>query len=223
MSLSSFSNFEGPDMVAFLVCEGIGFFAATFAPQDSGASLYVTVLVAYHLFLAWLVFVSGTSFSFEGDAQKKAAISLPVGQTLLTHAACLAVILGSVATAVHKLALLNPVHPGPDDVTAPNPHGYVIYQVAKAICGAMAAFAIFERRWLFSAEPSAQPAKVMEAAPSPVLQAATAEDTRAWHEHLAQQRPGLRTPGSSLKSEYEQWLLARQRKQNDLTAPGPQL
>jgi len=217
VSLSSFSNFEGPDIFAFLVCAGIGYFAGTFAPQESGASLYVTVLVAYHLFLVWLVLFSGTSFSNDGDAQKRAAMSLPIAQTLLTHGACLAVILGSVATAVHKLALLNTVHHVPDDAAPPSSDGYVIYQVAKAICGAMAGFAIFERKWLFSAEPSAQPAKVVEAAPSPVLQAATADDARAWQEHLAQQKPGSRRPGSSLKAEYEQWLLARQQSRQNAT------
>ena len=208
MSLSSFSNFEGPDLAAFLVCAAIGFFAGCFAPHDSAASLYITVLVAYHLFLAWLIFLSGTSFSEGGDAQKAAAISLPIGQTLLTHAACLAVILGTVATAAHKLALMNAPH---DDSAMPNTQGYVMYQVAKAICGAMAGFALFERRWLFSAEPSVRPAAtVIETGPSPVLEAATADDAREWHQYLAQQKPGSRPVGSSVKAEYERWLLARQ-------------
>ncbi len=211
MSLGVFSNFEGPDIVAFLVCAAIGFFAGSFAPQGSGASLYITVLVAYHLFLVWLIFLSGTSFSYGGDVQKAAAISLPIGQTLLTHAACLAVILGTVATAAHKLSGVDAAH---GDVSAPNPQGYVTYQVAKVIAGAMAGFAIFERRWLFSSETALQPARPIESAPSPVLQAATADDMREWQQYLAQRKAGSRRPGSSLKAEYEQWLLARQQARN---------
>lgn len=208
MSLSSFASFEGPDIVAFIVCAAIGFFAGSFAPQDSGASLYITVLVAYHLFLVWLIFLSGTSFSNDGDAQKAAGISLPVWQTLLTHVACLAVILGTVATAAHKLAAPATAH---GDTPAPDPQSYIIYQVARAIAGAMAGFAIFERRWLFSAEhPTHAAPREPEAPPSPVLQAATADDMREWQQYLAQQKPGSRRPGSSLKAEYEQWLLARQ-------------
>jgi hypothetical protein len=218
LSLSSFTLFEGPDIAAFFVCAGIGFFAGSFAPSGSGASLYVTVLVAYHLFLAWLVFLSSTSFSYGDGAQKKAAISLPIGHTLLTHAACLAVILGSVATAAHKLSLPATAQHGAAD---PNPQGYIIYQVAKAICGAMAGLAIFERRWLFSAEPTMQPATPAEAPPSPVLQAATADDMREWQQHLAQQKPGSRRPGSSLKAEYEQWLLARQQARQSGAIPDP--
>jgi hypothetical protein len=211
MSLSSFSNFEGPDVLAFIVCAGIGYFAGSFAPQGSGASLFITTLIAYHLFLAWLLFLSGTSFSYEGDARKEAALALPLGQTLLTHAACLAIILGAVATAAHKLAQMNAV---PVEAFAPRPEGYIIYQAAKAICGAMAGLAIFERRWLFSAEPTMQPASRVEALPSPVLQASTADDMRDWQQHLAQMKPGSRPMGSSLKTEYEKWLLQRQRTSN---------
>ena len=213
MSLSSFSNFEGPDIAAFLACAALGFFAGTLAPEGSGASLYVTVLVAYHLFLAWLVFLSNTSFSEEGDSRKDAAMALPVVHTLLTHAACLAVILGSVASAVHKLAQL---HADPQDLGAPHSDGYAIYQIAKVVCGAMAGLAIFERRWLFSAEPAMRTAHpTLQTAPlSPVLEAATGDDMRDWQHYLAQKKPGSRPLGSSIKAEYEQWLMARQQARN---------
>jgi len=214
MSLSSFSNFEGPDVLAFIVCAGVGYFAGSFAPQGSGASLFITTLIAYHLFLVWLLFVSGTSFSDDGEARKEAALALPIGQTLLTHAACLAIILGSVATAAHKLAQFTAT---PADPLAPHPDGYIVYQAAKAICGAMAGLAIFERRWLFSAEPTMQVAAPIEAPVSQVLRASTADDMRDWQQHLAQMKPGSRPMGSSLKAEYEQWLLQRQQASG---APG---
>ena len=43
----------------------------------------------------------------------------------------------------------------------------------------------------------------------PVIITATADDFQEWQRYLSQQKPGSRKPGSSLKTEYEQWLLAR--------------
>ena len=208
MSLTSFVNFEGPDFLAFIGCAAAGVFAGSFAPSVSGISLYVTVLVSYHFFLAWLVFFSNTSFTFTGGARKDAGIALRLSQTLLTHTACLAVILCTLATALQKLAQL---HAAVDD---PGADADIVYQVTKVICGAMAGLAIFERRWLFSAEPSAQPAALGEASLSPGLEAATADDLRDWHIYLKKAKPGSRRPGASLKTEYERWLLARQRSRN---------
>jgi hypothetical protein len=37
---------------------------------------------------------------------------------------------------------------------------------------------------------------------------------RDWQHYLEQKKPGPRTMGSSLKAEYEQWLLARQQARN---------
>ena len=204
MSFSSLSNFEGPDTFAFIACVGAGFIAGSSLSQSPSTSLYITVLVSYHLFLVWLVFFSGTNFSFVDDATNKTGIALPFLQTLLTHAACLAIILSPVATAVHRLDQIHAAQSG----TGSHPDGYVVYQVVKAICGAMGGLAIFERRWLFSAEHSAHHASPAPS-PSDTMPAATADDVREWHAYLAQRRPGTPPAGASLKAEYEQWLQAR--------------
>jgi hypothetical protein len=94
MRLSAFSKFEGPDIGGFAVCILIGFFFGSFAPAGSPASFYITVLVSYHFFLAWLILFS--------SEHKEAGVSLPIWQTLLTHAACMFVIIGPVVTAVHR-------------------------------------------------------------------------------------------------------------------------
>ena len=209
MGYSAFYSFEGPDFAAFAAAVLISYFAGTFAPVGSAASLYITVLLSYHLFLAWLVFFSSNSLG--DDNRKQAAISLPIGQTLLTHAACLAVILGPVATAVHAL-------PHYSQAQAPMTMADMAairlkFRLAEALCGLAAGLAIYERRWLFSAEGAQFPPKPGDApvaAPSPVLQAASGDDFAEWQHYLAQRKPGTRKPGTSLKAEYEQWLLARQ-------------
>ena len=51
---------------------------------DTAWATYTYILVTFHLILAFKVLT----------ADKKAGLSLPIGQTILTHAACLAVIVG---------------------------------------------------------------------------------------------------------------------------------
>jgi hypothetical protein len=210
MSYSAFYSFEGPDFAAFAIAVLIGYFAGTFAPTGSAASLYITVLISYHLFLAWLVFFSSNSLG--DDSHKRAAISLPIGQTLLTHAACLAVILGPIATAVHALPHYSQAH---DTMTMADMAAIRLkFRLAEALCGLAAGLAIYERRWLFSAEGAQFPPKPGDApvaAPSPVLQAASGDDFAEWQHYLAEQKRSARKPGTSLKAEYEQWLLARHR------------
>jgi hypothetical protein len=41
---------------------------------------------------------------------------------------------------------------------------------------------------------------------------ATGQDYDEWMHYLAQRNPMERKPGSSLKEEYEQWLIARAKK-----------
>src|ERR1700722_11694017 len=100
MGISSFSSFEGSDLFAFVVCGGIGYFVGTLAP-DGAPSIYASILVAYHLFLAWLIFGKTANYE-QGDRQ--AGLSLPLRHTLLTHTACVVVILAPVSIALHSMA-----------------------------------------------------------------------------------------------------------------------
>lgn len=74
----------------------------------------------------------------------------------------------------------------------------------------LALLAIFECRWLFRAD-TVRPVKVEE--PEVVTPAVkiqfTSEDEEAWLHYLAQKKPGSRRTNASLRSEYEQWMLAR--------------
>ena len=210
MGVSSFSSFDGPDFLAFLVCAGIGYFIGTLVPAGA-PSIYACILVAYHLFLAWLIFrVRGDSD--QGD--KKAGISLPIVHTLLTHAACLVVVLGPVAIALHSMPFL--AHPATAAADPADPEAAALQmnnaehmlRLVKGIACSVAVLAVFERRWLFSSEASEKPSP--HSAPSPVASAvrATGDDTVEWERYLAAHRQSF-APGTSIKAEYEKWLVAR--------------
>jgi hypothetical protein len=179
MGIMSFLNLEGPDIAAFFAATLLGYLAGAIVPAGSW-SIYVSILVSYHLFLAWLVF----------STEQKTGASLPIASTIVTHLACLAVVI--------------PLGMGRRHIPY---FGVFRYAIAS--------LAIFERGWLFSGktgEPKSEPAPI----PAAVI-TATADDFQEWQRYLAQQKPGSRKPGTSIKAEYEQWLLAR--SQNRLTEP----
>ena len=217
---SSFSSFDGPDLLAFLVCAGIGYFIGSLVPAGA-PSIYTTILVAYHLFLAWLI-LRVRSDSDEGA--KKAGISLPIVHTLLTHAACLVVILAPVAAALHSMPFL--AHPAaaadpadPEAAMLQMDNATHVLRLIKGLCCAIAAFAVFERRWLFSSEASEKPKP--QPAPPPAASAvrATGDDTLEWERYLAANRQCFPL-GTSIKAEYEKWLVARRGSQPP-APPGP--
>jgi hypothetical protein len=135
---------------------------------------FTSILVSYHVFLAWLIVM---------DDEKK-SLSLSIPGTIATHAACLVVVVG-LALGRHVIPLL----------------GLVRY--------AIPALAPFERNWLFSGKEGEHKPSAEVAAPVTAVPVGTAEDYQEWLNYLAQQKPGSRKPGTSLKTEYERWLLAR--------------
>jgi len=173
MGLAAWLDLEGKDVVAFMFAGLLGYLAGTLVPAGPWA-IYTSILVSYHLFLVWLVVM----------ADDKIGISLPVASTIVTHLACLAIIL-PLGMARHFVPFF----------------GILRYGIA--------ALAIFERDWLFSGrtnQPRAQ--DVPNTAPRI---ADSSEDYQEWLCYLGRQKPGSRKPGSSLKEEYEQWLIARAR------------
>jgi hypothetical protein len=171
MGLISFLNLEGRDILGFVLANLLGFLAGTLVP-DGPWAVYTSILVAYHLFLAWLILLD----------EHKTGVSLPIGSTIVTHAACMVVVL-PLGMGRHYIPFF----------------GLFRY--------AIAGLALFERKWLFLEESSQpKPQAVPGTVPIPVD---TAEDYQEWLNHLAQQKPGSRKLGSSLKAEYEQWLIAR--------------
>lgn len=176
MGLSALLNLEAVDLLAFLACGFLGSFAGSVVSQQDLA-IYVSILTNYHLFLAWLVFVS---------RGHKAGVSLPLAQAVLTHLACMVVVAVPVAIAGH------------------------VSQYAVAFRYGIAALAVFERRWLFTGEQAEH--ETQPAPHSPSLPQSTTDDAVAWHEYLAQRRPGNLKAGTSLRTEYEAWLVARHKK-----------
>lgn len=150
-------------------------------------SLWLPILiitVAYHVILVVLVI----------EADHKTGLSLSIPETIITHLACLAILL-FLGTAARYVPLLD----------------YIRY--------AMPALAPFERDWLFKArsktkeknlsiskEKAAQKAAAVAAA---VAATATVDDYEEWLHYLAQPNRPPRKPGVSVQDEYKQWLLAR--------------
>jgi hypothetical protein len=217
MSLATFEAFDGADIAAFVASMAVGFFASTFAPAGP-ASIYTSVLVSYHVFLGWLIFFA--------KGHRQAGVSLPVAQTLVTHAACVLLIMSPIVTAVAKHVIPTP-DAVQDSATGPeaDPNAAMaaqmemmnrqrgLFRLVQVLCGSVAGLAVFERRWLFSSEKEGAPKPVAPVVTPTAIEAtaikATAEDAQEWSRYLAQRKPGSYKAGSSLKAEYEQWLLER--------------
>lgn len=69
--------------IAFLLCSGFGYLIGHYF-GDGAFAAYAAILISYHLYLAFLVV----------SAEKETGLSLPIGQTIVTHAACLVVVVG---------------------------------------------------------------------------------------------------------------------------------
>jgi hypothetical protein len=167
---------KGADLVAFLVSAFIAFMVASFLPEGTWAN-YAYILVAYHLFLTWLVI----------DAEHGKGLSLPIGSTILTHAACLVIII-------------------------PFGMGGSFIPLFSYFRVGVAALAVFERDWLFSGNRKMKESPVpveFKTAVSRAIATATGDDYEAWSYYLSHRDPRLRKPGMSVKEEYEQWMVAR--------------
>ena len=170
MGLAAFFNLDGKDIAAFVVAGLLGYLSASLVPAGIWAVL-TSILVSYHLFLAWLVIT----------AEDKAGVSLSIRSTIVTHLACLILIVPP-AFAGHFIPFF----------------GILRYGIAG--------LAIFERGWLFTQNNVQYKSEQPTAAP---IVTDTAEDYQEWLKYLAQHGVASRKPGSSLKEEYGRWLLAR--------------
>jgi len=174
----------GADLVAFFASCFLGFLAGSHFPAGQW-STFAGVAVAYHLFLAWLLFV----------AEEEMHLSMGVFSSLLTHAACMAVVCGSAFAAVSA------AQQGP----AVNIPGLGLLRFGAVF------LAIFERNWLFGAktrffetEGPAKPASNVFL---------TGEDYEEFLQHLAARDSLTLRPGTSVTAEYQRWRNARARGQ----------
>jgi hypothetical protein len=169
------------DFIVFVLSGALGYVVASLLPEGPW-SPYVAILVSYHLFLVWLVV----------NASHKTGFSLPIGSTILTHLACLTVVV-ALPYIRHSIPMF----------------GLIRYCIP--------AMAPFERMWLFSAEGKKEAAPIaalVSVTDSDVIAEATVDDNEAWLEYLAQPNRPYRKPGTSVGQEYEQWLAARIKKRS---------
>ena len=199
MSLQSLASLDGSDLAAFVVCGFIGYFVGSSAVPGSVIALYGSILVSYHLFLAWLVFFS--------PGHREAGAPLPFFHTLITHAACLVVILGPIAIARRTIPAFAVFQQ--EDLTAGMDSIRASIRIFQVLSSAAAGLAVFERGWLFTNEP--QPGRRPEPqAPPSLPMGESAQEAEDWHRYLAEQPPGA-FRRTSLKAEYEKWLAARRK------------
>lgn len=173
MSLWAWLDLEGSDIAVLMIAGMVGLALGHFLPHGPIA-LYSSILVPYHIFLAWLVLT----------ADYETGMSMPIASTIVSHLAFMAVV---VALTVAR-------------------HLIPFFGIFRYL---FAALALFESKWLFRAD-TIRPVKTAEepAAPAVKIQS-TAADEEAWLQYVAQQKPGSRKTGASLRKEYEQWMLAR--------------
>src|ERR1700738_5161081 len=152
MGFAAFLNLEGPDIAAFFASSLLGYLAGTLVP-DGAPAVYTSILVSYHLFLAWLVIAT----------EHKTGVSLPIASTIVTHLACLAIVI-PLGMGRHYIPFF----------------GIFRYAIAS--------LAIFERGWLFSGK--SQETKREEVPLTAAIITSTADDYQEWQRYLAQQKPG---------------------------------
>jgi hypothetical protein len=203
----------------FLICSGIGYLIGHYMGNGALAA-YLSILVSYHLYLGFLVMI----------AEKETGFSLPIAQTIVTHAACLALVVG-IAMVRHSIPFFG-----------------VIRLLVPAI-------APFEVTWLFGGGrkkavttedlltrilPAAAPVAIKPTAPSlttpaepgdklaaPVNESAattpitfgsatsslfatsTGEQYEEFLKLLHEGKRPFRKPGQAIRDEYEVWLAHR--------------
>jgi hypothetical protein len=183
----------GKNTVVFLICSAIGYVVGRQLPADDWA-IFTSILLSYHLFLGWLVLT----------AEHDAGFSMPIITTIVTHLACVALV---VAFAMGR-------------------HAIPFFGLIRYLIPGLAPF---ERDWLFRADSSkkekapavarttksvskadkAEAAAAAAAARAAIVDSATGEDYEAWRQYLIHRDPASRKPGMSIKEEYEDWLVAR--------------
>jgi hypothetical protein len=173
----------GKNGAVYLVCALIGFAVSSLLPPGAW-SVFAYLLVTYHLYLGYHVMI----------AEHETGLSLPVFSTILTHLACLALV---VCFALGR--------------------GHIPFFGWIRIF--VPALAPFERDWLFKARirNTKKPAPISKgeasqkaaAVANAITATVTVDDYEEWLKYLAQPNRPPRKPGLSVQDEYKQWLLAR--------------
>jgi hypothetical protein len=160
---------------AFLLSTVIGFLIGHYLlPGATG--VFVSMLLSYHLFLAFLVIIA--------DHEK--GLSLPVGSTILTHLACLAVLVGVAIGRQHI------------------PFFFLLKFFVPAL-------APFEAEWLFSGGRKKKVPAATKPEPIPMPEG-IADDYEEFLRYLSQKNRSFSKPGRSVREEHVLWTADRARK-----------
>ncbi|MGH9589735.1 MAG: hypothetical protein ACRD25_05035 [Terracidiphilus sp.] len=159
---------------AYILSALIGFAIGHYVLQGATAA-FASILISYHLYLLFLVLM----------AKQEKGLSLPVGQTILTHMAFLLVVIGLpyMRTQIPFFSLISLLIPG---------------------------LAPFETMWLFSGQ--SQPARKVEDLKPVDTASATSEDHREFVEYLRNGHRPFRKPRGTVDDEFRAWLADRAKK-----------
>lgn len=167
----------GRNAVAFVFCVLLGYVPASFLPEGAWFTI-AYLLIASHLFFGWLVMTG------EHDA----GFNLPIGATIVTHLAFLALVIG--------FGICGRFIP--------------FFEWIRYIVPALA---YFEVKWLFGIERTRDELQVrsekVARAAAAIAGSASVDDYKDWLRYLAQPNRPPREPGMTVEQEYRQWLLAR--------------
>ena len=170
---------KGEDLLAFMISALIAYLFASFLPDGPWVS-YVFILLFYHLFLAWVVV----------DPDRKKVHSVSIVPIIVMHLTVLALIVGFILARS----------------TLPY---FVILRFG------IVGLALAERRmlstWTVDKEEAAVDPKAaaVSAAAAEVVDSLTGEEYEEWVSYLSTRDPRSVKAGTTVKQEYEQWLLAR--------------
>jgi hypothetical protein len=173
----------------------------------SGSSVfYASTLISYHLLLAGLILIPGiadwdygstsgmgAALSVFADSfrirtgRESRELSLPIGEAILTHLACLALVIAIPYFRAHIPFF-----------------GLIRYGIA--------AVAFFEAQWLFSGGRKNQQSTEK---PLPIS-GGTGEDNDAFLHYLAQPNRRFSQPGRSVGEEQAIWLADRMKKRAEI-------
>ena len=178
------------DFLALVVCNIIGYLIGSFLPAGPW-SVYGSILISYHLFLAWLVMT----------AEHETGFSLPPISTIVTHASCLVVIV-ALPTVRHYIPFFFVFRFG-------------ITYIAKF--ETIWLFSATTARATGAADPAirlrgdVRSGRISGAsAPSPGLDPfVIPNDHEAWTHYLANRKTSDLKRGVSIKEEYAQWMKNR--------------
>lgn len=159
---------------AYLLSALIGYAIGHYLLHGAAAA-FASILISYHLYLAILVLM----------AKQEKGLSLPVGQTIVTHLAFLVVVIGLpfMRAQIPFFSLIALLIPG---------------------------LAPFETTWLFSGQ--GQPDRKVEELKPVDTASATSQDHQEFVAYLRNSHRPFRKPGGTVDDEFRAWLTDRAKK-----------